>query len=102
MLEFILNIFRRFSLVGAAYNVFVKSVASKAASLQNADNVKDTFLVLRKNNNKAEAYVVRIYTDDRKTQTNLNESIDIELLPKELQADLNNNGTCRFEIESKQ
>jgi len=96
MLEAILNFLRHFSLVGAAFNVFKKDVKTKVSSLPIDESVTDSFVILRKNNNKAEAYLVKVFVEGRKTQTNLNESIDLELLPKEYEEELRNNNMCRF------
>lgn len=96
MLDFILNIFRRLSLVDAAFNAFKKSVYKKAASLQKDDEIKESYIELRKNSDKAEAYLIKIYENNRRTLTDLNESIDLELLPKDCEEELRNNNVCRL------
>ena len=98
MLVNIINFFSRFSLTKAAYSVFVNNITKQVASIQLSDDVIESYVVLKKNEKDADAYFIRIYKDNHKTQTRLDQSIDIELLPDEYKAEICNNDICRVNI----
>ena len=90
--------FRRFSLTKVAYNVFVNNITKQVVSIQLSDDVIESYVILKKNKKDAEAYLIKNYQDNRKTQTRLDLSIDIELLPDEYKSEICNNGMCRMNI----
>ena len=98
MLENLIKFFRRFSLTKAAYSVFVNNITKQVVSIQLSDDVIESYVILKKNKKYAEAYLIKIYKDNRKTQTQLDQSIDIELLPDEYKSEICNNGMCRMNI----
>lgn len=98
MLDKIISFFRRFSLTKVAYNVFVNNITKQVASIQLSDDVIESYVILKKNKKDAEAYLIKHYQDNRKTQTRLDQSIDIELLPDEYKSEICNNGMCRMNI----
>ena len=98
MLDKIISYFRRFSLTKVAYNVFVNNITKQVASIQLSDDVIESYVILKKNKKDAEAYLIKHYQDNWKTQTRLDQSIDIELLPDEYKSEICNNGMCRMNI----
>lgn len=98
MLDKIISFFRRFSLTKVAYNVFVNNITKQVVSIQLSDDVIESYVILKKNKKDAEAYLIKNYQDNRKTQTRLDQSIDIELLPDEYKSEICNNGMCRMNI----
>ena len=98
MLDKIISFFHRFSLTKVAYNVFVNNITKQVASIQLSDDVIESYVILKKNKKDAEAYLIKNYQDNRKTQTRLDQSIDIELLPDEYKSEICNNGMCRMNI----
>lgn len=98
MLDKIISFFRRFSLTKVAYNVFVNNITKQVVSIQLSDDVIESYVILKKNKKDAEAYLIKNYQDNRKTQTRLEQSIDIELLPDEYKSEICNNGMCRMNI----
>ena len=98
MLDKIISFFRRFSLTKVAYNVFVNNITKQVVSIQLSDDVIESYVILKKNKKDAEAYLIKNYQDNRKTQTRLDQSIDIELLPDEYKSQICNNGMCRMNI----
>lgn len=98
MLDKIISFFRRFSLTKVAYNVFVNNITKQVVSIQLSDDVIESYVILKKNKKDAEAYLIKNYQDNRKTQTRLEQSIDIELLPDEYKSEICNNGMCRINI----
>lgn len=98
MFECIVEFFRKFSLTKAAYDVFVNNIREQVDSIVLDNDVVESYVILKKNGANADAYLIKIYQNNRMTQTRLDLSIDVELLPDEYESEVCNNGMCRINI----